>query len=775
MSVSSLHGAWPLALLLAASASLAQPAARASSQAPLPKPPVAKKVTAHAHTHTAERRELPPPRGRAKRPPTPQQAAFKLPDTRKARTDLADPQQATRLYASPQRLAGTKAGSDCSDMNQLASYSGDALANYVATLPDYECTYGLFSLTPDLAATVFTASNLNAVAARFSQEAAGYNASNMALVNLTLFLRAAYYVTDNTPSIAPPPASLLTTLRAAMQPLVRNPVLFQNNDVAPTTPQEVMTLITNMHDDATFLPDLRNIVARYTNTPANPNAAAALLNYTTGNGFTGVLNVIYDAHYRPDSQPIVSTDPSYTQALNAFVVNDKSALLGGNAAYQLSDAANEAFRFLQYPALKATVKPEVQNMLATTSMTGADAALWLDAAEAVDAYDSAACADYGTCNYKDQLAAAVLAHNYTCSPTIHIRSQAMTSDQLQQSCAQLATEESYFHQMMQTNQQPVKDDNNTSLEVVVFNSYADYQEYSPPLFGNSTDNGGIYLEGEPDQPGNQARFIAYRADWLTDFQVWNLTHEYVHYLDGRFDMYGDFATETSQPDVWYIEGLAEYISKKNVDQPAIDAAKTGQYPLSTIFGDTYDMPDYVNRAYNWGYMATRFMFEKHRSDIDAILPLFRAGNYAAYEQYMQSIGTRYDAEFASWVQTATTDGEPPLPGSNTLPPCANQASHQLANGCSIQGLASSTSAYAYIILPQGAKNLKLWTSGGTGDVDLYVANGHYPTARRKDQVSSHPGNDETVVIPNPVAGSWYYIQLKAVKPFSGVAINATYQ
>ena len=49
---------------------------------------------------------------------------------------------------------------------------------------------------------------------------------------------------------------------------------------------------------------------------------------------------------------------------------------------------------------------------------------------------------------------------------------------------------------------------------------------------------------------------------------------------------------------------------KNNYQEAIDAAKTGTYKLSTIFGNTYSMSDYVTRAYRWGYMAVRFMNEK---------------------------------------------------------------------------------------------------------------------------------------------------------------------
>ena len=170
-------------------------------------------------------------------------------------------------------------------------------------------------------------------------------------------------------------------------------------------------------------------------------------------------------------------------------------------------------------------------------MTGKDNALWLAAAEAVKYYDAANCADYGTCNFETLLANAILQQKYACSPTIRIRAQQMNPDQMQSSCALLQTEEAYFHQMLQTGQIPVANDYNTSLEVVVFDDYDNYNKYASVIFGINTDNGGVYEEGNPALVGNQARFIAHEASWLRPtFSVWNLEHEYVHYLDGRFDM-----------------------------------------------------------------------------------------------------------------------------------------------------------------------------------------------------------------------------------------------
>lgn len=775
MSHSAIRGAWLAAIAAACSAVAAHAATTvtvAPDTAPTPTRPVHMQTHA-AHSH-ATVRDLPAPHLPHTLPRSHDEVKFNLPPTKKARTDLVGTSTGKRTAQRLTTATTMAATADCSDMNKLAGYSGSALANYIATLPDYECTYGLFSLSSAQAAVIYSPANVSAVVSRFAQEAGSYDATNMRLVNLALYLRAGYYLgADGGANIS---TSMTSPIRAAVKPLVQGWNLFKPNAAAHSTANEIMILITNMHDEAYYLNDMRTLVQRYTNSGGNTRAID-LLDSSAGGGFTGVLTVFYRAHWNADATTAITTDPSYTTALSNFVTYNKGVLLNTSASYQLDQAATEAFRFLQYPALKSTVKPEVQYALRYSSMTGADSDIWLAGASAVDYYDSASCADYGTCNYKTALANAVLVKNWTCSPSIRIRAQALTDDQMRQSCALMQGEESYFHTMMQTNRVPVANDNNTQLEVVVFDSSAQYEKYSGAIFGNSTDNGGIYLEGEPDQPGNQPRFIAYRAEWLTDFQVWNLNHEYVHYLDGRFDQYGDFATETQQPDVWYIEGLAEYISKKNNDQKAIDAAKSGQYALSQIFKNTYDMSDYVNRAYNWGYMATRFMFERHRSDIDAILPMFRKGDYASYERYIDAIGNRYDAEFASWVQAATTAGEPPLPGSGaapTLPLCSSASNMQLGKGCSIQGLSSSSQAYTYLILPSGAKNLKLWTSAGTGDVDLYVAADRYPTTTSYDFASANIGNNESVAIPSPVAGHWYYIVLKARQPFSGMAINASY-
>ncbi|MFX5747655.1 collagenase, partial [Acinetobacter baumannii] len=72
----------------------------------------------------------------------------------------------------------------------------------------------------------------------------------------------------------------------------------------------------------------------------------------------------------------------------------------------------------------------VKYQLSNSSMTGADSTLWLNAASAVKYYDNANCSEYGTCNFEKTLANNLLQNNYTCSPSIKIRSQELTPAQL---------------------------------------------------------------------------------------------------------------------------------------------------------------------------------------------------------------------------------------------------------------------------------------------------------------------------------------------------------
>lgn len=248
-----------------------------------------------------------------------------------------------------------------------------------------------------------------------------------------------------------------------------------------------------------------------------------------------------------------------------------------------------------------------------------------------------------------RLESRILPVVHTCSPSLRIRAQEMTADQLAATCASLASQDAYFHSVVKDSG-PVANDYNTTLEVDVFNSSADYKAYAGRIYGIDTNNGGMYLEGDPARAGNQPRFICYeRTDVSPGWQIWNLNHEYTHYLDGRFDLFGDFSASQTTPTVWWGEGIAEYISYSYRGVTYANAlAEAGRhtYSLRTLFDTTYSDSD-VNRTYNWGYLAARYMVERHPADVTTVLGRYRTGDWTAARSFLTSLD--YESDWSAWL------------------------------------------------------------------------------------------------------------------------------
>ncbi|MFZ5635763.1 MAG: M4 family metallopeptidase [Pseudomonadota bacterium] len=110
-------------------------------------------------------------------------------------------------------------------------------------------------------------------------------------------------------------------------------------------------------------------------------------------------------------------------------------------------------------------------------------------------------------------------------------------------------------------------------------------------------------------------------------------------------------------------------------------------------------------------------------------------------------------------------------GGTTPPPVTTP----LTNGVPVTGLGASTgnSLNYSLVVPAGATNLTFTTSGGTGDVDMYVKFGSAPTDTVYDCRPYTGGNAETCSFAAPSAGT-YYVRLKAYSTFSGVSLVGSY-
>lgn len=686
----------------------------------------------------------------------------------------ASKQELRRDYDGPGQVAAKprpsmqdrKAAATCT-VADFTSRTGQALVNQIKASTT-DCVNTLFSLTGTDAYSAFREAQMVSVAYGLRDNGSGYPGNNSTgTAQLTLYLRAGYYVQWYDPStVGTYGPALRTAIQSGLDSLFGNSHAFDVSDANGETLAEAITLIDSSAQNARYLSVVKRMLTSYNN---SYNTSWWMLS-----AVNNVYNVLFRGHQVPEFVSAVEADPSVIDTLYGFASSHKD-LLSGDQSYLTSNAGRELTRFLQYSALLAKVRPLAKGLLGQTSLQGPTAPLWVGVAELADYYDKANCTYYDICNLQAKLAAVVLPINHTCSSTLRIRAQDMTAAQLSSSCSSLASQDAYFHGIV-ADPGPVANDRNTSLEVVVYNSSTDYQTYAGAMWGIDTNNGGMYLEGDPAAVGNQARFIAYEAEWLRPtFAIWNLNHEYTHYLDGRFDMAGDFDSNVSTPTIWWIEGFAEYVSysyRNETYTAAITEAARRTYSLSTLFGTTYSND--TTRIYQWGYLAVRYMLQSHRSDIATVLNYYRSGNWNTAASYLRStIGSRYDADWYSWLSAcgAGNCGG----GGGTLPECPAGDVRVLGKNCQRGNRSTATGNYdyLYINLPAGTAQLQITTSGGAGNCDLYYNKTTWATTAAYTQRSTATGNTESITVANPPAG-YSYISLYGATACSGVTVSTRY-
>jgi len=345
-------------------------------------------------------------------------------------------------------------------------------------------------------------------------------------------------------------------------------------------------------------------------------------------------------------------------------MDKKANVFNTDAEWILRNTGGELARFMKYQCIYPQVSGWIKKFLAKYPPNNEKSyKMWAAMASKLVAYDLKNCNQYyGVCTFKADIEKKMLPITKVCdktySDTFKIRAQSMSADETNQICARLKAQESYFHTLVKTNWKPVVPDTNTLIEVVVYNDTEDYKFYNSIIYNVDTNNGGLYMEGDPAIAGNVARYFCYeKPTEQGKFDVWNLEHEFTHYLDGRYDMQGGFtASSTSGHTIWWIEGFAEYASKKQSTPTMVNVCKEKSYPLSTIFANNYSSG--AERVYHYGYVAVRFMFERHRNDVDTILGYFRAGQYKPqFENFITGLGTKYDKEFSDWC-TCIANGKP---------------------------------------------------------------------------------------------------------------------
>ncbi|MFF3757366.1 collagenase [Streptomyces sp. NPDC002185] len=338
----------------------------------------------------------------------------------------------------------------------------------------------------------------------------------------------------------------------------------------------------------------------------------------------------------------VAADPAYRAAFKAFA--GYGHLKGTANAWVVRDALGEYGRFGQIAALKNGIVADLGPLLTPVVDTfGRGSQPWAKIVSWLNFYE--ACKPYGVC--KEDIEKQLFPYTYTYdNGGIKVRTalDRATVDQLYYASKQV---KSQFHRVVGT-EQPLAGDTNATLNIVLYASRADYENYHPILTGMDTNNGGIYIE-------RGATFYTYQRRVPQDSSLTLeelFRHEYTHYLNGRWAVPGSFGEGP-----WYQgdrttamdEGTAEFfdgatrdngiaVRKSLVRGVIADTAGGGpRMNVRQILNATYDGDGF--RFYNYAGTFFEYLWTERPSLLREMYTHLRANDVAAYDAWRSRLGS----------------------------------------------------------------------------------------------------------------------------------------
>lgn len=152
------------------------------------------------------------------------------------------------------------------------------------------------------------------------------------------------------------------------------------------------------------------------------------------------------------------------------------------------------------------------------------------------------------------------------------------------------------------------------------------------------------------------------------------------------------------------------------------------------------------------------------SSVTSVATVSDSGVVSALAPGIATIRARAAADttkFASVALTVTPASTSSLPGA------------LIASGGQVTGVIGGAGSKTFyrIVVPSGATQLRVATTGGTGDLDLYLRSATTADSSRADCASGNENATERCVVSNPTPGEWS-ILLHGYTAYSGVTLAA---
>lgn len=627
---------------------------------------------------------------------------------------------------------------------------------------DYECMRTWFSPSLEQADVVFSTMSVSRITGGLKKAIEAYKGTKeqaQQIYYLGEFIKAAYKNRHDTfaKKLQPFSSELSADIANTIQQFLRSPYALTEGREQQEALASMLIVVDSIRQLAIAAPDVFAILDSFSADKSDSYYyRKAINNIFVAMAGHSQTKAFYD---------VIESDSSYIHRLSGFITNNEWAI-GTDSEQLLGNAARELARLIKTEdaETKKVVVDTLDSLLKRYPLGGRSDRIWVGIAEMVDAYASDYLEQLGLSNSKSVLKQRIMTFSYDCRGPARILAQEMTEAQAITSCETLNLKEDDFHQTVNTGYQPVADDHSDSVDVIVFKTKSDYSTYSSFLFDNTTNNGGQFLERDPSKQGNVPRFVAYQNGWDDDFSILNLEHEYVHYLDGRFNQYGDFHDTMREGSiVWWLEGFAEYMYYKEGYNAALVLGKEKTHTLADVFSTNYS--DGLNRVYRWGYLAVRFMIEKHPEDVTELLGYSRTGQYKEWVKLLERLGPAYNTEFHSWLDEVTKD----IDDSDISQPKPKEKPKKIELNTSIQASGKKFSETLFFVDVSESYNQLEVSISGTGDADLYACYDKVCHYFEYEWSNYTHGSNETISIPKNEDGSikmgQYYFSISGREEF----------
>lgn len=627
---------------------------------------------------------------------------------------------------------------------------------------DYECMRTWFSPSLEQADVVFSTMSVSRITGGLKKAIEAYKGTKeqaQQIYYLGEFIKAAYKNRHDTfaKKLQPFPSELSVDIANTIQQFLRSPYALTEGREQQEALASMLIVVDSIRQLAIAAPDVFAILDSFSADKSDSYYyRKAINNIFVAMAGHSQTKAFYD---------VIESDSSYIHRLSSFMTNNEWAI-GTDSEQLLGNAARELARLVKTEdaETKKVVVDTLDSLLKRYPLGGKSDRIWVGIAEMVDAYASDYLEQLGLSNSKSVLKQRIMTFSYDCRGPARILAQEMTEAQAITSCETLNLKEDDFHQTVNTGYQPVADDHSDSVDIIVFKTKSDYSTYSSFLFDNTTNNGGQFLERDPSKQGNVPRFVAYQNGWDDDFSILNLEHEYVHYLDGRFNQYGDFHDTMREGSiVWWLEGFAEYMHYKEDYNAALVLGKEKTHTLADVFSTNYS--DGLNRVYRWGYLAVRFMIEKHPEDVTELLGYSRTGQYKEWVKLLERLGPAYNTEFHSWLDEVTKD----IDDSGISQPKPKEKPKKIELNTSIQVNGKKFSETLFFVDVSESYNQLEVSISGTGDADLYACYDKVCHYFEYEWSNYTHGSNETISIPKNEDGSikmgQYYFSISGREEF----------